>query len=77
MSIRKRGNKYWYRFMWKGAWVEKSTRQGNANIARQIEAAHRTALAKGELGIVERPAVPTLRKFAEESFLPYIVFHVR
>ena len=58
--------------MWKGEWIEKSTRQGNANMARQMEAAHRTALAKGELGIVERQKVPTLRKFAEESFLPYI-----
>jgi integrase len=72
MSIRKRGNKYWYRFMWRGEWIEKSTRQGNANIARQMEAAHRTALAKGELGIIERQPAPTLKKFAEDSFRPYI-----
>jgi integrase len=37
-----------------------------------MEAAHRTALAKGELGIVERQPAPTLKKFAEDSFLPYI-----
>jgi hypothetical protein len=30
MSIGKRGKRYWFRFMWKGEWVEKSTRQGNA-----------------------------------------------
>jgi site-specific recombinase XerD len=71
MSIRKRGKRYWFRFMWKGEWIEKSTGQGNANVARQIEAAHRTALAKGEHGILERKVAPTLKRFAEESFLPY------
>jgi len=72
MSIRKRGKRYWYRFMWRGEWIEKSTRQGNANIARQMEAAHKTALAKGELGIIERQPAPTLKKFAQDSFLPYV-----
>jgi hypothetical protein len=37
-----------------------------------MEAAHKTALAKGELGIIERQPAPTLKKFAEDSFLPYI-----
>lgn len=55
-----------------GEWIEKSTRQGNANTARQMEAAHKTALAKGELGIIERPPAPTLKKSAEDSFLPYV-----
>ena len=72
MSIRKRGKRYWFRFMWKGEWIEKSTGQGNANVARQIEAAHRTALAKGEHGIVEKQLAPTLKKFAEDSFLPHV-----
>lgn len=72
MSIRKRGNRYWYRFMWKGQWIEKSTRQGNAKIARQIEAAHKTALAKGEVGLFEQQPTPTLKDFCEDSFLPYI-----
>src|ERR1022692_4520417 len=72
MAIRKRGKRYWFRFMWKREWVEKSTRQGNANVARQMEAAYRTALAKGEFGIVERQPAPTLRKFAEDCFLPFV-----
>jgi integrase len=72
MSIRKRGKRYWFRYMWKGEWIEKSTRQGNANVARQMEAAHKTALAKGEFGNVERQPAPTLKTFAEKSFLPYI-----
>jgi integrase len=37
-----------------------------------MEAAHRTALAKGEVGIRERQPVPTLKKFAEDDFLPYV-----
>ena len=72
MSIRKRGKRYWFRFMWKGEWVEKSTRQGSAKVARDIEAAYRTALAKGEFGIVERQPAPTLREFPENSFVPFV-----
>ncbi len=37
-----------------------------------MEAAHRTALAKGEVGIRERKPVPTLAKFAEDKFLPFV-----
>jgi len=77
MSIKKRGKRYWFRFMWKGDWIEKSTGQGNKNVARQMEAAYRTALAKGEVGIVERQPAPTLKKFAEDSFLPYIATRSR
>jgi integrase family protein with SAM-like domain len=32
----------------------------------------RTALAKGELGIRERKAVPTLKEFAGRKFLPFV-----
>ena len=72
MSIRKSGKFYSYRFMWRVEWIEKSTHQSNANVARQMEAAHRTSLAKGELGIVEKQPAPTLKRFAEDSFLPYV-----
>jgi integrase len=65
MSIFKRGNVYWYHFLWKGEHVQESTKQGNPRVARQMEAAHRTRLAKGEVGIVERKPAPTLRKFAD------------
>ena len=46
MSIYKRGNVYWYKFMWNGEVIRESTRQGNDRKARQIEAAHKTRLAK-------------------------------
>src|ERR1017187_7904355 len=58
MSIFKRGNVYWYHFMFNGEHIQHSTKQGNPRTARQIEAAHRTALAKGEVGIEERRAAP-------------------
>lgn len=46
MSIYKRGSVYWYKFMWQGELIRESTKQGNDRKARQIEAAHRTRLAK-------------------------------
>ncbi len=63
---------YWYKFMWQGKLVRESTKQGNDKVARQMEAAHRTSLAKGEVGIRERKAVPTLKEFLKQEFLPYV-----
>ena len=60
MSIFKRGNVYWYHFLFNGEHIQKSTKQGNPRTARQMEAACRTALAKGEVGITDRKPVPTL-----------------
>src|SRR5215831_1921182 len=71
MSIYKRGEVYWYKFMWQGRLVRESTKQGNDKIARQMEAAHRTSLAKGEVGIRERKTAPTLSAFIEERFDPW------
>ena len=65
MSIFKRGKVYWYHFVWDGRHIQKSTHQGNANTARDMEAAYRTALAKGEVGILERKPAPTLAEFAK------------
>lgn len=65
MAIFKRGRVYWYHFMFNGEHVQESTKQGNPRVARQIEAAHRTALAKGEVGIAERKAAPTLAGFSQ------------
>ncbi len=65
MSIYKRGRVYWFKFRFKGELIQHTTRQGNPRVARQIEAAHRTSLAKGEVGIVDRKPAPTLKQFAE------------
>ncbi len=72
MAIFKRGRVYWYHFMFSGQHVQKSTKQGNPRVARQIEAAHRTALAKGEVGIKTKPSVPTL-----EQFVPRVMEEIR
>src|SRR5580658_10145691 len=64
MSIFKRGRVYWYHFVFNGEHVQQSTKQGNPRVARQIEAAHRTRLAKGEVGIRERRQCPRLKDFA-------------
>lgn len=58
--------------MWRGERIQESTRQSNKRVAEQMEAARKTQLAKGEVGIKDRPPVPTLRQFAENTFLPHI-----
>jgi integrase len=64
MSIYKRGHVYWYEFSFNGERIRESARTGNDKAARQIEAAHRVRLAKGEAGIHEQPPAPTLAEFA-------------
>jgi integrase len=71
MSIFKRGKKYWYKFMWNGELIRESTRQTNHNTARQMEAAHRASLAKGEVGIRDRKVIPTLKNFCIERVEPW------
>jgi site-specific recombinase XerD len=56
---------YWYHFWFNGEHIQESTKQRNPRVARQMESAHRTALAKGEVGIVERKPAPTLQDFAQ------------
>jgi integrase len=69
--IYKRGKTYWYKFMWQGRLVRESSKQGNDRVARQMESAHRTALAKGEVGIRERKTVPMLREFCANRVEPW------
>jgi integrase len=66
MSIFKRGRTYWFHFWFDGRHVQRSTRQGNPRVARQIESAYRTQLAKGEVGIEDRKHAPTLRNFRQQ-----------
>lgn len=71
MSIFKRGRIYWYKFRFNGEAIRKSSRQTNQHIARQMESAHRTSLAKGEVGIREKTVVPTLKNFCIERVEPW------
>lgn len=59
---------WWFKFVWNGKPIRESTKQTNRRIAEQMEAARRTQLAKGEVGIRDMLRVPTLAEFAEERF---------
>ena len=68
----KNSDKWWYKFSWNGQLIRKSTKQTNKRVAETMEAAHKTALAKGEVGIREKKPVPTLKAFATQDFLPFV-----
>jgi integrase len=71
MAIYKRGSIYWYKFTFNGEAIRESTRQKNQHTARQMEAAHRASLAKGEVGIRETKAAPTLSAFCGQRMEPW------
>src|SRR2546425_12767807 len=70
VAIFKRGNVYWYHFVFNGDHKQESTKQGNPRVARQIEAAHKTRLARG-IADLEREKVPSLAGF-KQRFLDEI-----
>src|SRR5450755_3102353 len=72
MSIYKRGQIYWYKFTFNGEAIRESTRQKNQHIARDMESAHRTSLAKGEVGIRDKKTTPTLGEFCRKRFAPWV-----
>jgi integrase len=71
MGIYKRGDIYWYKFMWRGKLIRESTKQPNDKVARNQEAAHRLRLANGEVGIREKKPKLLLKEFLKNDFLPY------
>jgi integrase len=73
MSVYKRGDIWWYEFVFAGERVRESTKQSNKRTAEQMEAARRTQLAKAEVGIKDRTPAPTLAEYATDSFLPHVV----
>ena len=48
MGTYKRGDTYWYKFMFNGQLIRESTRQGSDRVARNMESAHRTRPARVE-----------------------------
>jgi integrase len=71
MALYRRGQIYWFGFVFNGERIQESTKQRNRKVALDIEATYRSALAKGELGIVEKKPAPTLAEFLKKQFLPY------
>jgi integrase len=72
MAVYKRGNTWWYKFNWRGERVYESAKTKNKRVARDIEAARKTQLARGEVGLKDRAPVPTLAEFTETRFLPFV-----
>ncbi len=68
----KNSNRWWYKFVWNGELIRESTKQTNKRVAEQMEAAHKGALAKGEVGIRDKVQVATLADFAAKDFLPFV-----
>jgi integrase len=71
MAIYKRGSIYWYKFTFNGEAIRESTRQKNQVVARNMESAHRTSLAKGEVGIRDKKPALKLSEFATVQFMPW------
>jgi len=68
VAIFKRGNLYWYAFIFNGVRIRESKKQRNRLEARKIEAARKTQLSKAEVGIKEMKKVPAFVDF-QERFL--------
>ena len=68
MSIYKRGNVYWYKFMWNGELIRESTKQGSDKKARNMEAAHRTSLANSLVEHPRKEARAVASRLPEERF---------
>jgi integrase len=71
VGIYKRGGTYWYRFMFNGKLIRETTKQGNDKVARSMESAHRTSLAKGLVDIREKKIAPTFKEFCDKRIEPY------
>ena len=69
MAVYKSEDTYYYEFVFKGTRYRESTHQGNKNVARDMESARRSALAKGEVGILDRPRPPRSRNSKPDSSL--------
>jgi integrase len=72
MYVFKRGKFFWFEFEFRGERIRQSAKVTNANDARTIGAAYRTLLAKGEVGIKTPTVAPTLKRFLENDYKPYI-----
>lgn len=71
-----RGNVFWFAFWWNSERIQRSTgiKKGSKKarkVAEDVEATYRTALAKGDVGILERKTAPTLKEFSQR-FVDYI-----
>jgi integrase len=62
MALCKRGGVYWFNFRFNGRKVQMSTKTSNRQAAKEIEAAYRVKLAKGEVGIEPKREAPAFKQ---------------
>src|SRR3954465_14372406 len=73
MLYKPKTSKFWgFKRDWQGECIRKSTKVTNKRAAQTIEDAFFTALAKGEVGIIEKKPAPTLAQFIDREFLPFL-----
>src|SRR5262245_36676895 len=77
MAIYKRGKAYWYKFKWNNRKIRESAKTGNPRVARQVEAARKTELAKGEVGIKDKPTAPIFAEHMEHWLETYAKAHCK
>jgi integrase len=71
MSLYQIKGVFYFRYMWKGEVIRRSTHLRNRRDAESMERADRTARVKGELCLGEKPVAPSLEQFIEERVRPY------
>lgn len=68
MGVYKRGRMYWFELVYDGQRYQRAARTSNRRAAEDIASAFRTALARGEAGLLERKKIPKLTE-AMTAFL--------
>ena len=68
--VYKRGKYYSYKFQWKGQMLYFSTKQANAETARNLESKKRTELAEGR-ALDKKKEAPTLRRYLHDTIIPW------
>jgi integrase len=73
MSVYKRPDSeyYWFKFSYKGTFYQRSAKVKNKREAETIEAAFRTLLANGSVGLEDPTPAPTLREFSQQ-FIDFV-----
>jgi hypothetical protein len=71
--IYRRGDVWWFSFVFKKKRIQKSTRQEKKQVARDAEAAERMRLVKGDLGIDRKAPLPapTFEEF-KTTFMEWV-----
>lgn len=65
MALFKRGNVWWFKFVYNGKLYRKTTAQNNKRVAQSLEDEYKVALRRAEIGLAERTAPPFDKAMSE------------